>query len=73
MELEDLKKNWNVMEERLGRLEIENRKLLHKAVKSKVEQMRQKLLLRLTFIVFLMPMLLWQITRQEEFKFSPLT
>lgn len=73
MELEDLKKNWNVMEERLGRLEIENRKLLHKAVKSKVEQMRQKLLLRLTFIVFLMPMLLWQITRQDEFEFSPLT
>lgn len=73
MELEELKKNWNMMEERLERLEMENRKLLHKAVKNKVEQMRQKLLLRLTFIVFLLPMLLWQLARQEEFKFSPLT
>ncbi|MDE6217305.1 hypothetical protein [Bacteroides sp.] len=73
MELEDLKKNWSVMEERLGRLEMENRKLLHRAVDSKVKQMRQRLLLRLTFIVFLLPMLLWQITRQNEFEFSPLT
>ncbi|MDE6347387.1 MAG: hypothetical protein K2L60_01650 [Bacteroides sp.] len=73
MELENLKKNWNIMEERLGRLEIENRKLLHRAVDSKVKQMRQRLLLRLTFIVFLLPMLLWQITRQNEFEFSPLT
>lgn len=65
-----MKKDWNVMEERLGRLEIENRRLLHKAVDSKVNQMRQRLLLRLTFVVFLLPLFLWNTVRYSEYNFS---
>lgn len=70
MELEDLKNNWAAMTERLDRLEIENRKQLHKAVDSKVRQMRQRLLLRLTFVVFLLPLFLWNIMRHAEYNFS---
>ena len=70
MELEDLKKNWAAMTERLDRLEIENRKQLHRTVDGKVKQMRQRLLLRLTFVVFLLPLLLWNVVRHTQYNFS---
>ncbi|WP_418698595.1 hypothetical protein [Bacteroides sp.] len=73
MELEDLKKDWNEMEERLGRLEMENRQLQHKAVKSKVEQMRKRLLLRQTFFIICLPLLSYQVVRHSELDFSALT
>ena len=37
MELEELKQNWNIMEERLGRLEMEQRQQLNNKVVSKVK------------------------------------
>ena len=70
MELEDLKKNWAAMTEGLARLEIENRKQLHRTVDGKVKQMRQRLLLRLTFVVFLLPLLLWNVVRHTQYNFS---
>lgn len=73
MELEELKKNWNVMEERLGKLEIENRQLLNKTVNSKVKQIQQRLMLRLTFVVFLIPLFLTFIVHRAEYNFSILT
>ncbi|MCD8093774.1 MAG: hypothetical protein LUF01_13500 [Bacteroides sp.] len=73
MELEDLKKDWNEMEERLGRLEMETHQLKHKAVNSKVEQMRKRLLLRQTFFVLFLPWFFYQIVRNSEFDFSTLT
>ena len=33
MELEELKQNWNIMEERLGRLEMEQHQQLNKTAK----------------------------------------
>lgn len=73
MELDELKKNWNVMEERLGKLEMENRQMLNKTVNGKVKQMRQRLMLRLTFVVFLLPLFLAFITHHAEYDFSTLT
>ena len=40
MELEELKQNWNIMEERLGRLEMEQRQQLNSKVVSKVKQVQ---------------------------------
>lgn len=73
MELDELKKNWNVMEERLGKLEMENRQIQNKNVSSKVKQMRQRLMLRLTFIVFFLPLFLAFIAHHGMYDFSTLT
>ena len=73
MELEDLKKNCSEMEERLGRLEMENRQLQHKTVNSKVEQMKKRLLLRQTFFVLFLPWFFYQVVRNSGFDFSTLT
>lgn len=40
MELEELKQNWNIMEERLGRLEMDQRQQLNNKVVSKVKKVR---------------------------------
>ena len=42
MELEELKQNWNIMEERLGRLEMEQRQQLNNKVVSKVKQVQDR-------------------------------
>ena len=44
MELEELKQNWNIMEERLGRLEMEQRQQLNNKVVSKVKQVQERML-----------------------------
>lgn len=73
MELEEMKKNWNAMEERLGKLEMDTRELLNKTVDNKVKQMRQRLFFRLTFIVFFLPFFLWALVRHADYDFSVLT
>lgn len=73
MELEELKKNWNIMEERLGNLEMEQRRELNKTVSSKVQQVRERLLRRIVLIIFLVPLLLLFINHHESYSFSPLT
>lgn len=51
MELEELKQNWNIMEERLGRLEMEQRQQLNNKVVSKVKQVQDRVLRRFTVLV----------------------
>ncbi len=58
MELEEMKENWRFMEKRLAQLEMDNLRLVHENVRSKVEQLRRRLLLRLWFVVLLLPMVL---------------
>ena len=50
MELEELKQNWNIMEERLGRLEMEQRQQLNNKVVSKVKQVQDRVLRRFTVL-----------------------
>ena len=42
MELEELKQNWNIMEERLGRLEMDQRQQLNNKVVSKVKKVQDR-------------------------------
>ena len=51
MELEELKQNWNIMEERLGRLEMEQRQQLNNKVVSKVKKVQDRVLRRFTIVV----------------------
>lgn len=73
MELEDLKKNWNIMEGRLDNLEMEQRHLQNKMVETKVQQVRHRLLRRTTMMIVCLPILLWVIVRHQDYNFSVLT
>lgn len=73
MELEDLKKNWNIMEDRLGKLEMEQRHLQTKMVETKVQQVRRRLLGRTSMLIVCLPILLWVIVRHQAYSFSLLT
>lgn len=73
MELEDLKKNWNIMEGRLDNLEMEQRHLQSKMVETKVQQVRHRLLRRTTMMIVCLPILLWIIVRHQDYNFSVLT
>lgn len=73
MELEDLKKNWNIMEERLGKLEMEQRRQLSKTIESKVQQVRKRVLRRFATMVICLPLLLWLIVSHQDYNFSLLT
>jgi len=73
MELEDLKKDWTDMEERLGKLEMEHRELMNKTIVSKVEQVRERVLRRFLIVVFCLPFLCWFMVRHQAFNFSLLT
>lgn len=55
MELEELKQNWNIMEERLGRLEMDQRQQLNNKVVSKVKQVQDRVLRRFTIVVICLP------------------
>lgn len=61
MELEELKQNWNIMEERLGRLEMEHRQQLNNKVVSKVKQVQDRVLRRFTIVVICLPFFCWYI------------
>ncbi|MBP3356149.1 MAG: hypothetical protein J6K95_03170 [Rikenellaceae bacterium] len=73
MELEEMKENWRFMEKRLEQLEMDNLRLVHENVRSKVEQLRRRLLLRLWFVVLLLPMVLYGMNRNLGLDFSPFT
>lgn len=73
MELEELKQNWNIMEERLGRLEMEQRQRQNKTVNSKLQQVRERLLKRFMMLVIVLPALLWVMGRHDHYSFSLLT
>ena len=55
MELEELKQNWNIMEERLGRLEMDQRQQLNNKVVSKVKKVQDRVLRRFTIVVICLP------------------
>ena len=59
MELEELKQNWNIMEERLGRLEMEQRQQLNNKVVSKVKQVQDRVLRRFTVLILCLPLMAW--------------
>lgn len=73
MELEELKKNWNIMEERLGRLEMEQRQQKNNTVNSKLQQVRERILKRFMMLVIVLPILLWTLGRHDSYGFSLLT
>lgn len=73
MEVEELKKNWNIMEERLGRMEMENHRLKTENVDNKLKQMNNRLLVRVTFVIFFLPMSFLYLARYAELQFSLLT
>ena len=64
MELEELKQNWNIMEERLGRLEMDQRQQLNNKVVSKVKKVQDRVLRRFTIVVLCLPFFSWH--RSEE-------
>lgn len=70
MELEELKQNWNIMEEKLGRLEMEQRQLLNKTVNSKVKQVQDRVLRRFTIVVICLPFFCWYIIHKQMCDFS---
>ena len=61
MELEELKQNWNIMEERLGRLEMDQRQQLNNKVVSKVKKVQDRVLRRFTIVVLCLPFFSWHI------------
>ena len=73
MELEELKQNWNIMEERLGRLEMEQRQQLNNKVVSKVKQVQDRVLRRFTVLVLCLPFMSWLLVRNQAYDFSVLT
>ena len=70
MELEELKQNWNIMEERLGRLEMEQRQQLNSKVVSKVKQVQDRVLRRFTVLVLCLPLMSWLLVRNQVYDFS---
>ena len=70
MELEELKQNWNIMEERLGRLEMEQRQQLNNKVVSKVKQVQDRVLRRFTIVVICLPFFCWYIVHNQMCDFS---
>ena len=58
MELEELKQNWNIMEERLRRLEMDQRQQLNNKVVSKVKKVQDRVLRRFTIVVICLPFFL---------------
>ncbi len=73
MELEELKQNWNIMEERLGRLEMDQRQQLNNKVVSKVKQVQDRVLRRFTVLVLCLPFMSWLLVRNQAYDFSVLT
>ena len=73
MELEELKQNWNIMEERLGRLEMDQRQQLNSKVVSKVKQVQDRVLRRFTVLVLCLPLMSWLLVRNQVYDFSVLT
>ncbi|WP_303208774.1 hypothetical protein [Bacteroides oleiciplenus] len=73
MELEELKQNWNIMEERLGRLEMEQRQQQNNKVVSKVKQVQDRVLRRFTIVVICLPLLCWLLVHNRAYDFSVLT
>ena len=73
MELEELKQNWNIMEEKLGRLEMEQRQQLNSKVVSKVKQVQDRVLRRFTVLVLCLPLMSWFLVRNQVYDFSVLT
>lgn len=72
MELDELKKNWNVMEERLGQLEMELRQQQQKTVSSKLQRVRERIFRRFYTIAFI-PLLFWLSGQLGYCTFSQLT
>ena len=70
MELEELKQNWNIMEERLGRLEMDQRQQLNNKVVSKVKQVQDRVLRRFTIVVICLPFFCWYIVHNQICDFS---
>ena len=68
MELEELKQNWNIMEERLGRLEMDQRQQLNNKVVSKVKQVQDRVLRRFTVLVLCLPFMSWLLVRNQDRK-----
>ena len=73
MELEELKQNWNIMEERLGRLEMDQRQQLNNKVVSKVKKVQDRVLRRFTIVVICLPFFCWYIVHNQMCDFSMLT
>lgn len=73
MELQELKKNWNIMDERLSQLDMESCQLKTKTVDEKLKQMRNRLFLRVTFVVFFLPLSFSYLSHYAELQFSLLT
>ncbi len=73
MELEELKKNWNIMEERLGRLEMEQRQQKNKTVNSKLQQVRERILKRFIILLVVLPALFLIMGHHDNYVFSLLT
>ena len=70
MELEELKQNWNIMEERLGRLEMDQRQQLNNKVVSKVKKVQDRVLRRFTIVVICLPFFCWYIVHNQMCDFS---
>ena len=70
MELEELKQNWNIMEERLGRLEMDQRQQLNNKVVSKVKKVQDRVLRRFTIVVLCLPFFSWHIVHNQMGDFS---
>ena len=73
MELEELKQNWNIMEERLGRLEMDQRQQLNNKVVSKVKKVQDRVLRRFRIVVLCLPFFSWHIVHNQMCDFSMLT
>ena len=70
---EELKQNWNIMEERLGRLEMDQRQQLNNKVVSKVKKVQDRVLRRFTIVVLCLPFFSWHIVHNQMCDFSMLT
>lgn len=73
MELEEMKKNWNMMEERLERIEVKNQQQLTAKIKSTLGNLKKNLLFKLTFVVLFIPFWLQLATLNSGMEFSTLT
>ena len=67
---EELKQNWNIMEERLGRLEMDQRQQLNNKVVSKVKKVQDRVLRRFTIVVICLPFFCWYIVHNQMCDFS---
>lgn len=72
MEMEELKKNWKLVEKRLERLELEHENVDYNAMRSTVERLRQRTLRQLA-ILCPVPLNLWLVSQNYSGLFSAWT